>query len=281
MALLINDERVSDRVLDQELLHLSSGLEVDAPQAGGLHPEHSRARALRSVVARTLLLQVARKQKLQPTAAEVDAERRRRWGSEQNTFCGAEVSDALAEELLLERVRAHLTRHVPRPGRAEAEAFFQANKHLYRVAEAVQAAHIVRNVHTAEDERLAAEVLSQAEQELLRGTPFPRVADRYSDCKGVGGAVGWVSRGSMVQEFEDVVFALEPGRRSGVFRTVFGLHIATVTARRTAGMQAFDQVRQEISNRLFAERRSHTLAQAVARLEAESDIRFAAEEEQP
>ena len=277
MPLVVNGEAIPDRVLEREFLRLSSGLEMDAPHAGAMDPSHLRAAAVRNVVARTLLLQTAAARKLRVSNEEVNAERGRRWGGSTNTTCGSGVTKAIAEDLLLERISADLTRHVPRPSRAQAEIFYRRNQHLYRLAEAVQAAHIVRNV-TSSEELLAADViLREAEAELAKGKAFEQVANRYSDCKGVGGSVGWVVRGRMVPEFEDVVFGLLPGQRSGIFRTIFGLHIATSVRRRKEGVRPFDEVRLEIAKRLFAEHRQQALNAAVASLEAESDIRFTEE----
>ena len=172
-----------------------------------------------------------------------------------------------------------LTRHVPRPSRAEVQDFYHRHRPLYFLPEAVHAAHIVRNVNSEAEEMDAREALRQAEAELARGKAFAQVADRFSDCKGVGGSVGWVVRGQMVPEFEEVVFALEVGRCSHLFRTVFGLHLATVLNKRPDGYRPFEDVRPEIAARLLAERREHVLQQAVAAMEGASEIRFGEEDE--
>lgn len=186
-------------------------------------------------------------------------------------------AEAIHEDLLLDRITADLTKHVPRPGRSEAEHFYRANPHLFRVSEAVEAAHILREVGSPDDESVARAALEQAEAELHKGKPFAQVANQWSACKGVGGTVGWVARGQMVQEFEDVVFALQPGRRSEIFRTVFGLHIASVTRRRQAGMTPFDDVRQKIARQLFGDAKHHALQQVLSRLRAVSDIHYTEE----
>lgn len=277
MSVIVNGESIEERVLHREMLRLSSGLEMDAPEAGGLHPAQLRSAALRNVLARALLLQAARRRKLRVTTEEVEAEQTRRSGHKSSTSSPHGVMAQLADELLLERISQDLVRHVPRPGRVEVERFYREHPHHFFLPEAVKAAHIIRSVPAADRDGDATEVLLRAEAELQRGVPFARVADSYSDCKGVGGSVGWVTRGSMVQEFEDVVFALAPGARSGIFRTVFGLHLATVLRRRKAGVQPFEEVRLEIASRLLSERRRQALAQAVARLEAEADIRVTEE----
>ena len=247
---------------------------MNAPHAGAIDVSHLRAAALRNVVARTLLLQTAADRGMSLSDDEIAAERGRRWGGSTNTVCGSGVSDAIAADLLLERISAELTRHVPRPSRAQVEAYYRSNQPAYRLPEAVQAAHIIRNATSPEQEAEAEQALREAEAELAKGRPFEKVANRWSDCKGVDGSVGWVTRGLMVQEFEDVVFRLAPGERSGIFRTVFGLHIARVTRKRKEGVRPFEEVRFEIAKRLQAGQRQRVLLEAVADLEARSDIRF-------
>ena len=277
MPLVINGQIVPEQVLNDELLHLSAGLEMDAPKAGAIEPERLRAAVLRNVVRRTLLLQAAIAEGLDVTEAEVEAERARRWGSSINRFCGAGVQDSIAGDLLVQRMSEVLTRHVQRPGRADAENFYKLNRKSYFLPESVQCAHVICNVESVENVSFAEDLLRQAEAELAAGKPFTKVADRYSDCKGVGGSVGWITRGQMVPEFEKVVFALRPGERSGIFRTVFGLHIATVLKKRAEGYRSFDEVRLEIASRLFAARREAVLAQAVAAMERASQIQYTPE----
>lgn len=274
MPLLINGETVPDSVLERELLRISAGLEMDAPHAGGADPALLRSRAMRNVVGRTLLLQAAAARKLRVSATEVEAERRRQWGSTSNSVCGTGVIEAIAQDLLLARVQADLTKHVPRPARAAVEAHYRTFYYRYHQPEAVEAAHIFCASTTSEDGTRAKAALLEAEAELQRGKPFAQVANRYSDCKGVGGSVGWVTRGTMVLEFEDVVFGLRPGARSPIFRSVFGLHIAMVKRHRAEGYRALDEVRLQIAGELFAAAREQELHLQLARLEAQSDIRF-------
>ncbi|MGI4853895.1 MAG: peptidylprolyl isomerase [Janthinobacterium lividum] len=273
VPLYVNGELVPDAVLNRELLRLSSGLEMDAPHAGGFDPEILRAQAARAVVSRTLLLQAAVSRKLRVTAAEIEAERRLRWGS-SNSVSGAGVAKAIEHDLLLARVQADLLRHVPRPSRAEVEQHYHHNRQHYFLLEAVEAAHILRAIGPHENSADAEAALHAAEMELIRGRPFAQVANRVSDCRGVGGSLGWVARGTMVQAFEDALFALQPGARSGIFRTIFGLHIATVLRRRKDGFEPLESVRMEIAKQLLVAARQQELSRQIAQMEAVADIRF-------
>lgn len=276
MALIINGEHISDRTLDRELLRLSSGLEVDAPRAGAIDPAQLRSAAMHNVIDRTLLLQVARSRQLAVSAIEVQTELVRRWGVERSSACDPGSMETIREDLLIERVQAELTRHVQRPGRTEVEQFYRANLNQYHVPEAVEAAHILCGCTPDEDQASALRRIAEANEKLQQGTPFTKVAESYSDCKGVGGSVGWVARGMMVQEFEDVVFSLPVNKVSHVFQTVFGFHIATVRRQRREGVVPFEQVKLALSKSMYDQARAALLQQTLKRLRAESSLHYGA-----
>jgi parvulin-like peptidyl-prolyl isomerase len=47
--------------------------------------------------------------------------------------------------------------------------------------------------------------------------------------------LGSFERGVMVEEFDNVVFAMQPGERSAIFRTPFGFHIAEIRSKAPGG----------------------------------------------
>lgn len=77
----------------------------------------------------------------------------------------------------------------------------------------------------------------EAEQALARirtGESFEAVAAELStddSNRENGGDLGWFSRGMMVDPFDQVAFALQPGELSDVVETTFGFHIIRVDER--------------------------------------------------
>jgi parvulin-like peptidyl-prolyl isomerase len=125
---------------------------------------------------------------------------------------------------------------------------------------------------TEAEREQATEVLQQAERDLVKGKAFTSVADRYSDCKGNGGALGWVSRGMMVAEFEAAVFTLQPRKRSAIFATPFGMHLALLQDHKPAGLQPLEEIRTDLARRIFDDRKQQLLNQIADDLMSRAEI---------
>jgi peptidyl-prolyl cis-trans isomerase C len=89
--------------------------------------------------------------------------------------------------------------------------------------EKVTASHIL-----VQSEATAVELMEQ----ITTGDNFADLAKKYSKCPSgkIGGVLGQFSRGQMVKEFEDAVWALKPGSVTGPIRTQFGYHLIYRTA---------------------------------------------------
>ena len=65
------------------------------------------------------------------------------------------------------------------------------------------------------------------------GADFGELAKAHSQCPSgqQGGDLGKFSRGQMVKEFDQVVFADEIGKVHGPIQTQFGFHLIDITSR--------------------------------------------------
>jgi peptidyl-prolyl cis-trans isomerase D len=139
---------------------------------------------------------------------------------------------------------------------AEVEARYRDNLQAFSTPEQIEASHILLKTEGKDP----AAVRKTAETVLARakgGADFAALAKQHSEDEGskeAGGALGYFSRGSMVQEFEDAAWAMKPGETSDLVETMFGFHIIKVTGRRDATTRTLEEARQQIESELRSQK---------------------------
>lgn len=170
----------------------------------------------------------------------------------------AEVRTILVRELVAEELASQVA-----IDDAEVEQAFEEQRDTR--FDTARARHIL-----VESEEEAQSVLDRLEA----GEDFAELAQEVSVDTGSaeqGGDLGEFSRGRMVAEFEEAVFAAEPGELLGPVETQFGFHIIEVLER---SQPELAEVEEELRTELVAER-EETLLQdwlQARREEAEVEV---------
>lgn len=163
------------------------------------------------------------------------------------------------------------------------EQYYETNKYKYTNLEKMaRARHILIGV--AEDATDEEKAKARGEIEALAarikaGESFADLARQYSEDPGSGakgGDLGYSPRGRMVPEFDDVMFALEPGKVSDIVETKFGFHIIKLEGMREGNI-SLEEATEEIADQLYreAEGKSRALLAAndyLARLKSGESI---------
>lgn len=181
---------------------------------------------------------------LEETLAEALEQHRRQGqepGSEQKERLRRQIAGRLRVEGLIERIG----KDVAEPSEQQVRDFYEENKGRFAVPEQVRVSHIVKHINWQCEQSRALETVTEAKTRLEKGEDFEQLVSKYSDCPDKGGDLGYITRGQMVEEFEDVVFNLGPGETSDVFRTRFGFHIAKVYERKSAAVLSFEQAQEQ------------------------------------
>ncbi len=116
------------------------------------------------------------------------------------------------------------------------------------VVRQTHARHILIKPKPGESDAEARERIASLRRRILHGEDFAELAIAHSEDEGSGpkgGDLGWLSPGSTVPEFEEVMNALSPGEISAPFKTQFGWHIVQVLDRRE-----LDNSEEAIRNRV-------------------------------
>ena len=273
MALEINGEFVDDAVIRAEARTLRPRCTEMLAECDPLTGEmRLRELAREQVIKRVLLRQEAERFTSHISPATIEQTVRK---DELNCVTPMNEGTALEDaktQLRLDVFVGNVLAKVAKPKPKEVADYYRRNPQEFAAPEMVHAAHIIKNVDEATPEAQAREAIDEIWRLLEQGAEFSTLANTHSDCPGNGGDLGWFPRGQMVPEFDEVVFALEPGQVSPVFRTSFGFHIAMVLDRRQAGKRSFEEVREKIENGLHRHRQQNAMESLFRRLREQARI---------
>lgn len=259
MPLLVNNERIEDDIIRDEIRNLRLRLAEAMPDE---HPSIIEARAKEwareNVIERVLLRQAALAD-TEPVPPEL-IER-----------AGGNPAEAELQ-LRIERLAVRHAGRIAPPRNKDMVDYYRHHRDGMVIPEAIRAAHIVKNVDENTPEEAALAAIRVAEDRLKAGEVFETVADETSDCPGRGGDLGWFPRGEMVPEFDAVVFALNAGETSPIFRTPFGFHIAKVHDHKQERIATFEEARPQIERQLMTEKHHKALERLCDHLRARATV---------
>ncbi len=282
MALVVNGEKIEDREIQQEIERLRPRYEeVFAEKDPAEREAQLQDWSRDNVIERVLLRQEARND-----GAEIPLEQiEEAFKQLKEQYDDAEalhkaldvdsdekVRQTIELQMKTERKIGQIYATAPKPSEDQIREYYEDNKDKFRSDEQIRVAHIVKYVNWQTDEATAMQVMQEAHDQIRSGVAFETVVDKYTDCADSGGDLGYVMRGQMVEEFEDVIFHLSPGQVSDVFRTRFGFHIAKVYDRRPPSIPELKEVRKQVTEEVQEQLREQALGDYLDGLRTEATI---------
>jgi len=164
------------------------------------------------------------------------------------------VADQLVQKVLSEKAVV---------SDSEVRAYYDAHRDEY--TREYRVSHIV--VGSLEDARKV--------KKMLKRRTFSWVARRYSLDRhtGIGGDLGYLSKGNMIPAFEHVVFGMHVGQVSDVIESTFGYHIIKLTGVRDMRDPIdYEEAAQDISRRLLLKKRATVYDSLIASLRSNAKI---------
>ena len=132
----------------------------------------------------------------------------------------------------------------------EVRAYYDENKSQFIADESVNASHIL-----VETEDKALEILAKINAGEIT---FENAAREFSTCpsKNAGGSLGDFTKGQMVPEFDNAVFAMAEGEITATpVKTQFGYHLIKLNSKKSASEVPYSEVREQIYSMLLNEQR--------------------------
>jgi peptidyl-prolyl cis-trans isomerase D len=152
---------------------------------------------------------------------------------------------------------------------ADIEREYNNNSEQYTTPEQVRASHILLKTEGKDD----AAVKAKAEELLKQargGADFAELARKNSEDEASaknGGDLDYFGRGRMVPEFDQAVFAMQPGTVSDLVKTQYGYHIIKLVDKKNATTRPLTEVRQQLSDQLAYQRAQAQAADLAQNLE--------------
>lgn len=154
---------------------------------------------------------------------------------------------------------------------AEIKTYYDNHTDEFVVPYRLRASHILLR-----DRAEAESVLAK----LKAGELFEELARKYSmdPTSSKGGDLGYVSKGQLIPEVEEAIFALKPGEVSDVVQSKFGFHILKVTGEAKPQTKEFKLVAKDIRDRLTLEKRSQAFNDLMDRLKKKARMKVNADD---
>jgi len=281
MSITVNGEKLDQALIDQELSVLRQRYgEKMSPDELKDHEAQIASDAKENAIERLLLVQEARKIVEAVPQAEIDRNFSNlisQYGNKETAANMpadevAKLKDGISDSIRLEKVFVQICKDVPAPTDEECRSFYNEHKNDFQAPEMIHVSHILRQPSRNDDFGIFHAEMMNIREQAAKGTDFAQLAKQNSSCNDNGGDLGWFPRGAMVDSFEKVVFSLEPGQVSDVFRTEFGYHIAKLHEKRPSEPIPFEKVKKDIKKTINDQRKNDEIGRFVDKIRETSTI---------
>ncbi len=180
----------------------------------------------------------------------------------------AGIEAQLSRDLRVERTLERVAASVPPVSETEAEIYYRLHPQSFRIPERRQLRHILLTCEGRAESESSRTMLCELRERLGSLDSFSAAALRLSHCPTSldGGSLGWVRRGQLYRELENVAFALANGEVSQPVQSEMGWHLLRCDAREAGRVLSFAEVREDLMRRMGEQRRESRRRQWVVEL---------------
>lgn len=227
--------------------------------------EEARQEILNQMIEDRLILQEAKRYKIEVDEAEVEeriSDIRSRFVSDSD-FDDALDESGITFDILKNRYREQIMmgklvnyevreRVVVTP--TEISEYYANHTDEFNSPGSARLKNII--VRFEGDDLLAKQKVDDIYRLIKEGRDFADVARQYSQGQNAqeGGELGFVEKGQMRKEFDDAVFNLEPGEVSPPIKTQTAYYIFKVEEKKGSYLRSLPEVRNHIENLIFQEK---------------------------
>jgi peptidyl-prolyl cis-trans isomerase SurA len=158
----------------------------------------------------------------------------------------------VADDLIYGYMRGQQRKSMSIVSPVKVEQFYNENKERFYQEDEVHMRMIQFSRATGETDAQLLARINTAVARMSAGESFEDVAKQLSDTRRTqGGDWGWKKRSDLKKDFSDPLFVLEKGKTTGAILQPEGGYLLYAEDRRYAGIQAIDDVREQIERILI------------------------------
>ena len=158
----------------------------------------------------------------------------------------------------------------------ELKEYFMKHSNEFSAPEQVRLQNILIRPKECLPDGKAKELAAEKEKKLREGGDFAALAKEYSEGPKAaqGGDMGYLKKGDILPEIEEVIYELKPGEVSGVIKTSMGYHLFKVMEKTERKCANFSDVRHEIEETIFRDKIKDKIRVWVFNLKKNAYIEF-------
>ncbi|MDP3791803.1 MAG: peptidylprolyl isomerase [Candidatus Omnitrophota bacterium] len=160
----------------------------------------------------------------------------------------------------------------------EVKNYYSENKDQFLQSEEIQLRQILikpkQQDKASQDEALR--ITREIVKRIQDGCDFAGLAKEYSSGPATesGGLMGYVKKGDLMPQIEEIAFNLKDGETSGIIQTPLGYHLFKVEQRKFRRTKELSEVRQEIEEYLYRQKADQRLRGWIDSLAKNAYIEF-------
>ncbi|MDT8420128.1 MAG: peptidyl-prolyl cis-trans isomerase [Desulfuromonadales bacterium] len=268
--------QIGDLEISLEQFREETGASLDAvSEQSAAEQQLLQRRLLAQLIDRELILREARRLQLQIEPEELEtalADLRGAYSAEEfeevlrtSGQNPERWRQQLKLRLLTEKVAEQVTAEVAEIAAEEASSYYQENREQFRRPAQLRARQILV---TSREEAEA--ILARLDE----GEAFAELAQEVSlsPDRENGGDLGFFAQNQLPKEFDEVLFKLPIGRVSEPVPSPYGFHLFLVEEKSRAGIEPFERIKVQLTERLHRERKERAFAEWLNELRLKTPV---------
>ncbi|MCM8781487.1 MAG: peptidylprolyl isomerase [Candidatus Omnitrophica bacterium] len=288
IIVIVNGETITQGELDAAVASVSDEIKKESTEKDFTQRlEEIRKEILNRMIEERLILSEAKKKDIKVDDAEVEKklkEVKSKFPSEAKfmdvlkaeDISLSELKQRYADQIRVSKLVDVEVRKKLTVTPSEISQYYEIHKADFKQPEQVKLKNILIKPGTEYEDTEAQALAEKILGFLKAGENFDEIALKYSKGPNAdkGGELGFVKRGDMRQEIEEVIFNLDAGQFSEVIKTDMGYHIFKVEEKKPEGLKRLDEVKDDIEKFLYLEKGKKIYTQWIENLKKDAYISF-------